>query len=153
MKRVLQTVWWWRKTDDQKSEQGWLVFAALGHQMRLFCRCLKSERLLQSMWTTPNQTHMQIRLAPNNCTSAILLCYIIMRACVYTVCLCVNVCGLKTKDRVSSTEKRAGTSESKCLRSCPDNSTYLTCASACMKMNSHFLAKALCSLARFSWMR
>lgn len=30
-------------------------------------------------------------------------------------------------------------------------STYLTCASACMKMNSHFLAKALCSRARFSW--
>ena len=29
--------------------------------------------------------------------------------------------------------------------------THLTWASACMKMNSHFLAKALCSRARFSW--
>ena len=28
--------------------------------------------------------------------------------------------------------------------------TYFTWASACMKMNSHFLAKALCSLAKFS---
>lgn len=28
--------------------------------------------------------------------------------------------------------------------------THLTWASACMKMNSHFLAKALCSRARFS---
>lgn len=29
--------------------------------------------------------------------------------------------------------------------------THLTWASACMKINSHFLAKALCSRARFSW--
>ena len=28
--------------------------------------------------------------------------------------------------------------------------TYFTCASACIKMNSHFLAKALWSLAKFS---
>ena len=29
--------------------------------------------------------------------------------------------------------------------------THLACASACIKMNSHFRAKALCSLARLSW--
>lgn len=29
--------------------------------------------------------------------------------------------------------------------------THLACASACMKMNSHFRAKALCSLAKLSW--
>lgn len=50
---------------------------------------------------------------------------------------CVFVCGL------NATESRAGISEDLCLCSRPDNGTYLTCASACMKMNSHFLAKAL----------
>lgn len=29
--------------------------------------------------------------------------------------------------------------------------THLACASACIKMNSHFRANALCSLARLSW--
>lgn len=29
--------------------------------------------------------------------------------------------------------------------------THFACASACMKMNSHFRANALCSLARLSW--
>lgn len=74
--------------------------------------------------------------------------------CIYSTYVFVWMCvGWIQRVDVSSTEERAGMSESKCLRSCPDNSTYLTCASACMKMNSHFLAKALCSLARFSWMK
>lgn len=74
--------------------------------------------------------------------------------CIYSTYVFVWMCvGWIQRVDLSSTEERAGMSESKCLCSCPDNSTYLTCASACMKMNSHFLAKALCSLARFSWMK